>query len=103
MYNLVGLLPLHGHQAPITNYSGGGSPIWNWEPATGKSAKIPPILVNHTVHRSPKTAPGQSTLSFLINYLMFQALLLKGIALNFCTHWFAVTCSAAFYMAVNAL
>ena len=58
MYNLVGLLPLHGHQAPITNYSGGGSPIWNWEPATGKSAKIPPILANHTVHRSPNISAG---------------------------------------------
>ena len=47
--------------------------------------------------------PGQSTLSFLINYLIFQALSLQGKALNFCTDCFAVTCSAAYYMTVNAL
>ena len=58
-------------------------------------------IVLSTDHQT--SVPGQSTLSLLINYLMFQALSLQGIALNFCTDWFAVTCSAACYKAVNAL
>ena len=58
-------------------------------------------IILSTDHQT--STPGQSTLSFLINYLMCQALSLQGIALNYCTDWFAVTFSAAYYMAVNVI